>query len=76
MNSIISLLLLDKSKVRNLRVVKDNSIVNRLNKTKEEKFPQLDELQQEREVEIRAVSKEQRRTLVNLEKTQKRGNNY
>ena len=38
----------DRSAVRKVKVVKDNSIVNRISKTKREEFPNLAELQQQR----------------------------
>lgn len=47
----------DRSKVKKIRLVKDNAIVNRLNKTKIEKHLNLSELQQERMAQIRANQK-------------------
>lgn len=62
----------DRSKVKRIRVVKDNSIVNRINKTKDERFPNLQQLQEERAAEFRAVLKEERRSQLQLEKTARR----
>lgn len=48
--------------VRRIKVVKDNVIVNALNKTKEERFPDLYKEQQDREREIILEKKEKKRT--------------
>ena len=42
----------DRAAVRKIKVVKDNSIVNRISKTKREEFPNLSEQQQQRLHEI------------------------
>lgn len=47
--------------VRRIQVEKNNSIVNTLNKTKEERFPDLQKEQRDREKEIALVNKERRR---------------
>ena len=47
--------------VRRMKAVKDNAIVNALNKTKEERFPDLYKEQQDREREIIQEKKEQKR---------------
>jgi hypothetical protein len=47
----------DPSKVKRLKVEKDNAIVNRINRTKEEKFPDLAALQEARAKEFRAEQK-------------------
>jgi len=62
----------NRGNVKRLRVEKDNSIVNRLNKTKEEKFPNLAELQQERAAEFRAAQKQEKRAEFVAQKTAKR----
>jgi hypothetical protein len=47
----------DKDKVKKIRVVKNNTIVNKVNKSKEERFPDLAELQEKRAKEFRSMSK-------------------
>lgn len=47
----------DRKQVHKVKVVKDNSIVNRITKTKVEKFPNLSDLQQERQAQIRSKQK-------------------
>ena len=47
----------DSAQVLKVRIAKDNSIVNRLNKTKRESFPNLSELQQIRLNEIQTENK-------------------
>ena len=47
----------DRHAVKKVKVVKNNSIVNRISKTKEERFPNLYELQQQRLLEIRVEEK-------------------
>lgn len=51
----------DKSKVKRMKVVKDNSIVNALNRTKTESFPDLAALQEARAAEHRAELKAKKR---------------
>ena len=62
----------DRSKVKRLKVVKDSSVVNRINKTKEERHPNLAELQLARAAEFRAAAKEERRAQLQTEKTARR----
>jgi hypothetical protein len=62
----------DRTKVKSMKVAKDNSIVNRLNKTKEERFPNLAQLQEERAAEFRAALKEERRSQLQSEKEAKK----
>eukprot|EP00956_Cyclotella_meneghiniana_P035478 scaffold115235_cov70-Cyclotella_meneghiniana.AAC.8 len=54
--------------VRRIKVDKNNSVVNQLNKTKEEKYPDLAKEQQDRLIEIQAELKAKRRA---EEKTKK-----
>ena len=42
----------DKNKVRRIKVTKDTSVVNKLNKTKREEFPDLAALQEARALEV------------------------
>ena len=58
----------DKTKVKRVKVVKDQSVVNKISKTKEERFPNLEQLQSERAAEFRATQKEERRSQLQLEK--------
>ncbi|KAM3576351.1 hypothetical protein VYU27_001702 [Nannochloropsis oceanica] len=51
----------DQSKVRKIKVEKCNSIVNALNRTKEERFPDLQAEQEVRAAEYRAVQKSLKR---------------
>ena len=62
----------DKTKVKSLRIEKDNAIVKELNKTKETKFPNLQELQEQRAAEHRAELKAERRNQLQTEKQAKR----
>lgn len=62
----------NKANVKRLKVVKDSSIVNRINKTKEERHPNLEALQEERAAEFRAAAKEERRAQLQAEKGAKR----
>lgn len=62
----------DESKVRRVRVEKCNAIVNRLNRTKQERFPDLAAEQEQRAAEFRAQQKAQRRTQIAQEKEAKR----
>jgi hypothetical protein len=61
----------DRSKVKSLRVEKNNVIVNRLNKTRDERFPNLAELQQIRASEFRAQEKDKKREANKKEKADK-----
>ena len=54
--------------VKRIKVAKENSIVNALNKTKEERFPDLAELQRERLQEHIRDQKEENRKKAQLEK--------
>mmetsp|Transcript_15371 Transcript_15371/g.23149 ORF Transcript_15371/g.23149 Transcript_15371/m.23149 type:complete len:214 (+) Transcript_15371:75-716(+) len=62
----------DRSKVRKMKVVKDNSIVNALNRTKVERFPDLAALQEERAKVFRAEQKEKKRQAALAEKLAKK----
>lgn len=62
----------DRSKVKSLRVSKDNSIVNALNRTKEERFPNLAELQEARAAEFRAEQRQQKREQIDKDKADRR----
>jgi hypothetical protein len=62
----------DRSKVKRIKVEKDNSIVKQLNKTKEERFPNLADLQLERAREYQNEQKEVRRLQFNEEKRLKK----
>jgi hypothetical protein len=53
-------------------VVKDNAIVNALNRTKEEKFPDLAAFQEQRATEHRAKQKQKKVEQSNIEKQMKR----
>lgn len=57
--------------VKRVNIVKNNAIVNRLNKTKEEKHPNLAELQAERQREFIADQKEERKKELLEEKRRK-----
>eukprot|EP01036_Dinobryon_divergens_P042054 gene42054-55813_t len=61
----------DKSKIKKLRVTKDNTVVNRINKTKEERHPDLAEEQRLRSVEMRAAAKQEKRLKEDAERTAK-----
>lgn len=58
--------------VKRIRVEKDNAIVNRMNRTKEEKFPDLASLQEERAREFRAEQKATKQTQAQTEKQARR----
>lgn len=62
----------DPSKVREIRVTKENAIVNALNKTKETRFPNLAELQEERAREFREEQKMIKRKQIQAEKDAKK----
>jgi hypothetical protein len=62
----------DQSKVRRMKVEKDNTIVNRLNRTKEEKFPDLAAMQEERAREFRSEQKAEKQAKAQAEKQAKR----
>lgn len=62
----------DRSKVKRMHVEKDNEIVKRITKTKETRFPNLQELQEERAAEHRAELKAERRNQLQTEKQQKK----
>lgn len=62
----------DRSKIRKMIVVKDNAIVNRISKTKEERFPNLEEEQLQRAQERRAAAKDEKRRQMFDEKIIKR----
>lgn len=51
----------DRTKIKTIRVTKDNSVVNRINKTREERFPDLAEEQEARAREFRAEAKQEKR---------------
>ncbi len=51
-----------------MKVVKDNVIVNRINRTKEERHPDLAALQEQRAVEFRAQQKEAKKAVMLAEK--------
>ena len=55
-----------------MRVEKNNTIVNRLNKTKEERFPDLAAAQEARAAEFRAQLKAEKRASVQTEKQAKK----
>jgi hypothetical protein len=54
----------DRSKVKSVRIEKDNVVVKELNKTKVTEFPNLQELQELRSSEYRADMKAQKREQV------------
>lgn len=58
----------DNSKVKRMKVIKDNTIVNRMNKTKKESFPDLAALQLERAEEIQQEKKQESRLRFQREK--------
>ena len=51
----------DRLKVKRVKIEKNNSMVNKINKTKTESFPNLAELQQQRAHEYMSEQKEVRR---------------
>ena len=59
----------DRSKVKTIRVEKNNVIVNRLNKTKEERFPNLAAEQEARAAEFRSEEKAAKRAAAQAEKS-------
>ena len=61
----------DQTKVKRMKVVKDNTIVNQISKTKTEKFPDLCELQLERAREMQLEKKQENNELRKLEKEAK-----
>ena len=61
----------DPTKVKSIRIEKDNSIVNRLNKTKEVRHPNLAELQEHRAAEYRAEMRAERQRQKVTEKQQR-----
>jgi hypothetical protein len=62
----------DKTKVKRLRVTKDNTIVNALNRTKEERFPNLPDLQEARAAEFRAEQRQLKKEQLAQEKVARR----
>lgn len=62
----------NRANVKKMRVEKDQSIVNRINKTKEIRFPDLAALQQERAAEFRAAQKQEKRSQIQREKEEKK----
>lgn len=62
----------DRTKVKSLRIEKDNVIVKALNKTKVTEFPNLQELQELRAAEFRADIKAGRRQVQADEKRLKK----
>jgi hypothetical protein len=62
----------DRSKVKSMRVEKNNAIVNRLNKTRDERFPNLAEQQESRAAEFRAEEKDKKRENMKKDKADKR----
>jgi len=58
----------DKTKVKRINVIKDQTIVNKINKTKEERFPDLAALQQQRAEEVRS---QQQREKKQIQETQR-----
>eukprot|EP01038_Epipyxis_sp_PR26KG_P010460 gene10460-14051_t len=62
----------DRSKVKSLRIDKDNSIVKELNKTKEIRFPNLCEEQEARAAEFRTELKNERKNQFEMEKKAKK----
>ena len=55
-----------------MKVEKDNTIVNRVNKTKEIRFPNLQELQEQRAAEFRAEQRAEKQQQKQTEKQQRR----
>lgn len=58
----------DQSRVKRINVVKNNMTVNRITKTKEERHPNLAELQAERQREFIADQKKEKRAQMDTEK--------
>jgi len=61
----------DNSKIKHIQVVKDNSVVNRLNKTKEIRYPNLAEMQEQRAAEFRQEVRNERQKQKQSEKQQR-----
>ena len=64
----------DKNNVKKKRIEKDNSIVNKLNKTKEESHPDLKELQDARKKQTQLKNKANKKVLILKEKEEKERN--
>eukprot|EP01033_Poteriospumella_lacustris_P003608 gene3607-2601_t len=62
----------DRTKVKRMKVEKDNTIVNKINKTKEIRFPNLQELQEQRAAEFRAEQRVEKQQQKQAEKQQRR----
>ena len=63
----------DKTKVKRIKVEKDQTIVNKINKTKEERSPDLAALQQQRAEEIRSQQKQEKKQIQETQRiTQKK----
>jgi hypothetical protein len=62
----------DNSKVKSIRIEKNNGIVKELNKTKTTEFPDLQEVQEQRAAEYRAEIKSERKAQQQIVKAQKR----
>eukprot|EP00981_Chlorochromonas_danica_P011656 scaffold4203_cov166-Ochromonas_danica.AAC.2 len=62
----------DRHAVKRLRIKRDKTIVNALTKTKEERNPDLAELQEQRNAEIRAEKKAETRQRLQEEKNTRR----
>jgi len=62
----------NRTNVKKIRVEKDQTIVNRINKTKVVMFPDLATLQQERAAEFRAAQKQETRVKIQREKIEKK----
>jgi predicted nucleotidyltransferase len=62
----------DRTKVKRMRVAKDNTIVNALNRTKEERHPNLADLQEARAAEFRAEQRVLKRENMKKDKDDRR----
>ena len=63
----------DRTKVKRIKVKKDQTIVNKINKTKEERSPDLAALQQQRAEEIRSQQKQEKKQIQETQRiTQKK----
>eukprot|EP01034_Spumella_vulgaris_P025803 gene25803-32296_t len=62
----------DRTKVKRLKVEKDNAIVKIISRTKEERFPNLAELQEERASEFRNDQKAEKRNKFEADKSAKK----
>jgi hypothetical protein len=63
----------DRTKVKRIKVEKDQTIVNKINKTKEERSPDLAALQQQRAEEIRSQQKQEKKQIQETQRiTQKK----